>query len=671
MIEHIVTSSTLIIMLLSLSALLEKKINPCLKYALWLLAALKLLVPLPQFPSPVSILNVVQKIEQTIAPSTAAGISDNTNMDPAVSAPAQDTGVHPDSSSQTSPGDSSQTISASSPDGAPAQILSESDIEQESPRRFLPLFTVLSSIWLFGAFACTFIFVWGNLRFARQLKKDRILTETTGAKLLPVYRTGSVTSPCLFGVFHPAVYLPEDIRLTDAQKTDILAHEYTHFRHGDTLWALVRCLCVGLYWYNPLVWIAARVCVRDSELACDYGALKRIGGENRIRYGKTLIAAAGALPASHIWNCSTQATGGRQEMKRRIEMIAKPPAAKKYHVFITLILCVSMAGCTFSGADAKKQTRNTLTAESTADSAQGRTEPEIAGSDPAGAASLDNNTSNSEIDSGEENPAGSDASQEDAAWNATESEEGILYNNVALYSEKKENQVCIELQPSIIRPSISYYYIPAGALQKQLTELVGSLKPEPESADFGWKGMRESGWKLHYQDLILTAFDGGYLHCLQEDPSTDSSVEYLVQDLQLFDMVQTTLAQTLDYRPFDITQIKEVTSAKLEMQNLFTGYERRSQTITDPETLRTLEDLFCNAAYIYGGAACGNEGACLELTLADGRTVRLSMSADSCTNYGINGVYYDYRPAEHRKDGSWQSSDFYQYFDQILPLLPL
>ncbi|MDE6915979.1 MAG: hypothetical protein K2P39_04180 [Lachnospiraceae bacterium] len=358
-------------------------------------------------------------------------------------------------------------------------------------------------------------------------------------------------------------------------------------------------------------------------------------------------------------------------MKRRIEMIAKPPAAKKYHVFITLILCVSMAGCTFSGADAKKQTRNTLTAESTADSAQGRTEPEIAGSDPAGAASLGNNTSNSELDSGRENPADSDASQEDAAWNATESEEGILYNNVALYSEKKENQVCIELQPSIIRPSISYYYIPAGALQKELTALVGGLEPETESADFGWKGMRESGWKLHYQDLILTAFDGGYLHCLQEDPSTDSSVEYLVQDLQLFDMVQTTLAQTLDYRPFDITQIKEVTSAKLEMQNLFTGYERRSQTITDPETLRTLEDLFCNAAYIYGGAACGNEGACLELTLADGRTVRLSMSADSCTNYGINGVYYDYRPAEHRKDGSWQSSDFYQYFDQILPLLPL
>ena len=79
MIEQLVTSSTLILILLVLSVLLEKKINPCLKYALWLLAVIKLLVPLPQFPSHISIINVVQNI--TLPSSLFSDIENFSNVD--------------------------------------------------------------------------------------------------------------------------------------------------------------------------------------------------------------------------------------------------------------------------------------------------------------------------------------------------------------------------------------------------------------------------------------------------------------------------------------------------------------------------------------------------------------------------------------------------------------
>ena len=34
----------------------------------------------------------------------------------------------------------------------------------------------------------------------------------------------------------------------------VLAHEATHYRHGDPLWAVVRGACLVVHWWNPLVW---------------------------------------------------------------------------------------------------------------------------------------------------------------------------------------------------------------------------------------------------------------------------------------------------------------------------------------------------------------------------------------------------------------------------------
>lgn len=62
MIAHIISSSVLIVAIWIVSFLMEKKMNPCIKYALWLLVVIKLLVPLPGFESDISVMNAVEKI---------------------------------------------------------------------------------------------------------------------------------------------------------------------------------------------------------------------------------------------------------------------------------------------------------------------------------------------------------------------------------------------------------------------------------------------------------------------------------------------------------------------------------------------------------------------------------------------------------------------------------
>lgn len=68
----------------------------------------------------------------------------------------------------------------------------------------------------------------------------------------------------------------------------------------------------------------------------------------------------------------------------------------------------------------------------------------------------------------------------------------------------------------------------------------------------------------------------------------------------------------------------------------------------------------CFIEAMYGGTECGTQCACLELTLANGDVVKLSMAADSCPNFSIDGVAYDYRPVL-----DWNNSEFYKCFNEI------
>ncbi|MEI3363004.1 MAG: M56 family metallopeptidase [Oscillospiraceae bacterium] len=70
----------------------------------------------------------------------------------------------------------------------------------------------------------------------------------------------------------------------------MLAHEETHARHFDPLWSLLRVVCLAVYWFHPLVWAAAAASKTDCELACDEAVLARLNAEERIAYGRTLLA---------------------------------------------------------------------------------------------------------------------------------------------------------------------------------------------------------------------------------------------------------------------------------------------------------------------------------------------------------------------------------------------
>lgn len=320
--EILLTSSVLILALSLLRRLLRGKISPTLQYALWLLAAARLLVPGSLFPSPVSVVgaasNLQTALQEAVSVRQAAGL--------------------------THPGSPDFQPNAPADPPPPENISSGGDMPA---RRTVPWQALA---WGIGAGLTGTALAVSNLAFAIRLRRSRKrmhLPPEFGR--LPVYLVEGLASPCLFGLLRPAVYVNK-MALEEARFAHILVHEQTHFRHGDHLWAVLRGVCLTVYWFNPLVWLAAVLSRRDCELACDDGAIRRLGEEKRLDYGATLLrmVPAGRSPADLLCTATTM-TAGKRTMKERITLIAHRPRMLRLTLAAVALLTGCLVAVTFGG----------------------------------------------------------------------------------------------------------------------------------------------------------------------------------------------------------------------------------------------------------------------------------------------------------------------------------
>ena len=337
----VLSSSVLILLLLCLRPFMKKRFSPVIQYALWGLVVLRLLNPFQLLQSPLSLENLTRREPTPIVEvqdripfsdsQTVGNSSIGQNYVPNV-------GLVPQGTPVVEPSRPSSIV----PD-------TESTVQMTSPHRpSLTTEQILNSIWLVGCVAMALWFLGVNISFARKAKQEARQVQIPGA-ILPVYESEHIPSPCLLGLIKPRIYiLPCEDPI--AQK-HILAHEETHYRHWDHIWSLVRSLCLCIYWFNPLVWVAAYLSKEDCEAACDHGAITSLGEDERIPYGKTLLHTLAQVnrPGNLLRSATTMA-GGKAQIKSRLERIVSKPKKALWAVLtLVLVLCI-FVGCTFTGA---------------------------------------------------------------------------------------------------------------------------------------------------------------------------------------------------------------------------------------------------------------------------------------------------------------------------------
>ncbi len=330
MIEWIVTSSILILVVLGLRFILKGKISLRLQYGLWILVLLRLLIPF-SVDSRISIMNFIpepEALEQTV------GYTDYQLPDLAISE------IDPSLPAEQQQDQLQQN-----------QAAFEQEIQAEKELTGTPVTVeaVLLWVWVTGMVITFCVLLGTNLHFYARLRRSRVRLACTDSAL-PVYVTGCVQTPCLCGIFRPAVYLPS--ALTREQTLQyILTHELTHWRHADHIWSALRCLCLAVHWYNPLVWITVSLSKQDAELACDEAVIRQLGEAQRTAYGQALIEIACVKrDATGLLITATTMVTTKKSLKERMCMIAKKPKTAIITLICVLLVAAVAIGCTFTGA---------------------------------------------------------------------------------------------------------------------------------------------------------------------------------------------------------------------------------------------------------------------------------------------------------------------------------
>ena len=204
-------------------------------------------------------------------------------------------------------------------------------------------------LWLVGVLLLAIYF---SISYFRSMRKFRMsipdntpyiqnwLTAHQISRPLAVRSSDLISSPLTYGILHPVILLPKKLDRNDQVALKyVLTHEYVHIRRFDAITKILFAAVLCIHWFNPFVWVMYVLANRDIELSCDAWVIRMMGAKNRSSYALMLIKmeerrnGMSAL-CSHF---------GKNAISERIEAIMK---FKKTSILACAFALVLVVGAT-------------------------------------------------------------------------------------------------------------------------------------------------------------------------------------------------------------------------------------------------------------------------------------------------------------------------------------
>ena len=182
---------------------------------------------------------------------------------------------------------------------------------------------VLLAAWALGAAG---LLAWQFLSYRRFLTELSLSSRSIGAhRGLPLIESGAVQGPVALGLLDRRIVVPADfrVRYTAEEQRLALDHEAIHHRRGDLWCNHLGLVILALNWFNPVAWIAFRAYRADQELACNSAVAAAACPQARHDYARALIKSASrpgliaACPLNHA-----------DQLKRRLKMMKTHKASR-------------------------------------------------------------------------------------------------------------------------------------------------------------------------------------------------------------------------------------------------------------------------------------------------------------------------------------------------------
>ncbi len=353
--EWMLESSLLVLLMLGVRRAFTGRVRYAGIYALWLVVMIRFLVPVNVISTPLSVANI---FSGTAASPEQGGQVDSVGELPVLEMGDRDRDAAESRETGKDAGVQENTLEKTGSEPAARVLPIRSGAAEDGKgRKRIPLY-----VW--GLVSCV-LFLWlllSNLLLMRKMKKERVPYSDHklpgGRESLKIYVVSAIQNPCLYGFFRPAIYLPRSLVAegqADGEEIEqMILHEYVHYRHRDHIWAMLRILLVSVYWFHPLLWLAASCSKKDAELACDETVIRQLGEERRLEYGGMLVRwAADAGPGDFRYAMLPMSRRGK-EIEKRIRAIS---ARKHYSRWLLIplafaVLAVLGITCT-AGSDSR------------------------------------------------------------------------------------------------------------------------------------------------------------------------------------------------------------------------------------------------------------------------------------------------------------------------------
>jgi beta-lactamase regulating signal transducer with metallopeptidase domain len=292
-------SSLLIGLLFTLDLLMRRKVRPAVRYALWLVVLVKLLLP-PSLAFPTSPSWWLRQAKATPAAPRATTVVVTYDAVDIPALPAATTPVFE----------------------APPQA-------RLTPSAWGLVGMLTVSLGLLG---------WMVVRWQQVARDARRAAEAPARlrELLPDLRrpvrlrlTDHPQSPAVCGLLSPVILLPRSLaeHLPPTRLRAVLLHELLHLRRGDVWVNCAQALLQIIYWWHPLLWFANARIRRVREEAVDDAVMLALN-EDAEAYAPTLLEVAKL--ALHRPLASLGLVGileSRSSLRQRIERLMdfRPP----------------------------------------------------------------------------------------------------------------------------------------------------------------------------------------------------------------------------------------------------------------------------------------------------------------------------------------------------------
>ena len=310
-----VAGGVLILFIVVIRALAIHRLPKTTFLALWMIAALRLLLPF-SIPLPFNIhigLDVFSDVVQEL-PSGNIG-----SPLPGESLPSYDTG-------------------AAAPSPATEHI------------------SIFEILWLVGVLLLALYFF---ISYFRSMQKFRMsipdntpyirewLTTHQIIRSIEARSSDLISSPLTYGILHPVILLPKKLDRNDqAALKYVLTHEYVHIRRFDAITKILFAAVLCIHWFNPFVWVMYVLANRDMELSCDAWVIRMMGAKNRSSYALMLIK----MEEKRSGMSALYSHFGKNAISERIEAIMK---FKKTSIWACILALALIAGATTAFAAAR------------------------------------------------------------------------------------------------------------------------------------------------------------------------------------------------------------------------------------------------------------------------------------------------------------------------------